>query len=35
MYVNMYILYDEEGMVKGIEKYEEGVGILGVSYKKE
>ena len=34
MYVNMYKLYDEEGMGRGIVKYEEGVGILGVIYKK-
>ena len=35
MNVNMYILYDEEWVGKGSAKYEEGVGILGVIYKKE
>ena len=35
MYVNMYILYDEEGMGKGSAKYEEGVGgFLELSTRK-
>ena len=35
MYINMYILYDEEGMGKGSAKYEEGVGgFLDLSKRK-